>query len=143
MYLQDTAKHVILRGHYGIYNELDDSALATDSAFAIEYSQGDSLYIHADTLKLITIVDSTKLKLNKILEQPAAIEALELTDSIGTASLPLDSIAQIAEEVQTQSEAIIADITDEEVVIPGDSIESKPPTCQNHRPLILYPNDSA
>lgn len=58
MFLQDTAKHVILRGHYGYYDELSDFALATDSAFAIEYSQGDSLFIHADTLKLIAIRDT-------------------------------------------------------------------------------------
>ena len=58
MLLQDTLKKVILRGHYGYYDELNDFALATDSAFAIEYSQGDSLFIHADTLKLIGIADT-------------------------------------------------------------------------------------
>lgn len=54
MFLQDTTKKVILRGHYGYYNELEDWALATDSAFCIEYSQGDSLYLHGDTLRLET-----------------------------------------------------------------------------------------
>lgn len=53
MFLQDTAKKVILCGHYGYYNELTEYALATDSAYSIEYSQGDSLYLHADTLKLV------------------------------------------------------------------------------------------
>lgn len=55
MFLQDTTKHVILRGHYGYYDEKTNYAMATDSAFCIEYSQPDTLYIHADTLKLITI----------------------------------------------------------------------------------------
>lgn len=54
MFLQDTLKKAILQGHYGFYNEKDDSALATDSAFCIEYSQGDSLYLHADTLRILT-----------------------------------------------------------------------------------------
>lgn len=54
MILHDTLKKVILRGHYGFYNELTDYAMATDSAWCIEYSQGDSLYLHGDTLKLQT-----------------------------------------------------------------------------------------
>lgn len=54
MFLQDTTKKAILRGHYGFYNEFDDSAFATDSAFCIEYSQGDSLYLHGDTLRIET-----------------------------------------------------------------------------------------
>lgn len=62
MFLQDTTKHVILMGNYGYYDERNDYAMATDSAICIEYSQKDSLYIHADTLKLITIIDSTNLK---------------------------------------------------------------------------------
>jgi len=54
MFLQDTVKKVILKGNYGYYNEKTEFALATDSACAIEYSQKDSLYIHADTLKMTT-----------------------------------------------------------------------------------------
>lgn len=54
MFLQDTLKKVILKGHYGLYNELTNYAMATDSALAIEYSQVDSLFLHADTLELIT-----------------------------------------------------------------------------------------
>lgn len=54
MFLQDTAKKIILRGHYGYYDDKIDFALATDSAYCIEYSQGDSLYLHADTLMIQT-----------------------------------------------------------------------------------------
>lgn len=54
MFLQDTIKKIILRGHYGFYEQSIDYAMATDSAFCIEYSQPDSLYLHADTLKLQT-----------------------------------------------------------------------------------------
>lgn len=54
MHLQDTAKKVILQGNYGSYDEKTEFALATDSAFAIEYSQKDSLFIHGDTLTMHT-----------------------------------------------------------------------------------------
>ena len=43
-----------LTGDYTYYNELADSAYATRRAIAIDYSQGDSMFIHGDTLRLIT-----------------------------------------------------------------------------------------
>ena len=44
----------MLRSNYVYYHELADSAFATNRALAIEYSQGDSLYVHGDTLMLTT-----------------------------------------------------------------------------------------
>ncbi len=58
MSLQDTARHVTLEGEYGFYDEKTQYAFATDSARFLEYSQGDTLYLHADTLRMTT-VDST------------------------------------------------------------------------------------
>ncbi|MPL83685.1 LPS-assembly protein LptD [bioreactor metagenome] len=58
VFLQDTTQNVMLLGNYAYYNEKDGSALATDSAQFIEFSQKDSLFLHADTLRMITI-DST------------------------------------------------------------------------------------
>lgn len=55
MFLQDTTKRVILTGHYGFFDGSKDYAYATDSASAIEYSQGDSLYLHADILEMIKL----------------------------------------------------------------------------------------
>ena len=43
-----------LTGDYTYYNELEDSAYATRRAIAIDYSQGDSMFIHGDTLRLLT-----------------------------------------------------------------------------------------
>ena len=43
-----------LTGNYGEYYEHTGFALCTDSAVAIDYSQGDSLYMHADTFKVVT-----------------------------------------------------------------------------------------
>ena len=43
-----------LTGDYTYYNELADSAYATRRAIAIDYSQGDSMFIHGDTLRLLT-----------------------------------------------------------------------------------------
>lgn len=52
--LNDTVNRNMLTGNYCFYNELTDCAVATDRAVAIDYRQGDSLYMHADTLRLVT-----------------------------------------------------------------------------------------
>ena len=52
--MDDYANKMRLTGDYVYYNELSDSAYATRRAIAIDYSQGDSMFIHGDTLRLIT-----------------------------------------------------------------------------------------
>ncbi len=52
--MTDTVNKNMLTGDYCFYNELTDSAFATKRAVAIDYSQGDSLYMHADTLMMVT-----------------------------------------------------------------------------------------
>lgn len=55
MFLRDTLHKVILEGQYGYYNERTEYAFATDSARFMEYSQGDTLFLHADTLEMATL----------------------------------------------------------------------------------------
>lgn len=62
IFLQDTAHKIILEGEYGFYNDKEDYAFATNQARCMEYSQGDTLYMHADTFEMITI-DSTAREL--------------------------------------------------------------------------------
>jgi len=59
MVLNDTLRKIIIMGNYGYYDEQTNFAFATDSAQMIEYSQRDSLFLHADTLLMKTI-DSTR-----------------------------------------------------------------------------------
>ncbi|MDR0430259.1 MAG: hypothetical protein LBH58_07270 [Tannerellaceae bacterium] len=56
--IKDTANQVTLEGQYGYYNEDTEFAFVTDSARFLEYSQGDTLFLHADTL-FMTTLDST------------------------------------------------------------------------------------
>lgn len=52
---EDFENKNILTGDFGTYNELTGEALATKKALARDYSQGtDTLYVHADTLRLYT-----------------------------------------------------------------------------------------
>lgn len=50
----DTINKNMLTGNYCYYNQLTAYAFATDEAMATDYSQGDSLFIHADTLQMFT-----------------------------------------------------------------------------------------
>ena len=52
--MTDTINKNLLTGNYCYYDERLQNAFATDRAVAIDYSQGDSLYIHGDTLRLNT-----------------------------------------------------------------------------------------
>ena len=52
--MNDTVNRNMLTGDYCFYNELTGNALATDRAVAVDYSQGDSLFMHGDTLRLVT-----------------------------------------------------------------------------------------
>ena len=54
MYLEDKERKNILRGNYGFYNDQTEYGLATDSAFVVDYSQSDSLFLHSDTLIMYT-----------------------------------------------------------------------------------------
>lgn len=58
----DTINKNMLTGDYCYYNELTKYAIATQKAVAVDYSQGDSLFMHADTLQMYTFnlnTDST------------------------------------------------------------------------------------
>lgn len=52
--MNDTVNKNMLTGGYCYYNELTGYAFATQRAVAIDYSQGDSLFMHGDSLKLYT-----------------------------------------------------------------------------------------
>lgn len=54
MVMTDTVNKNMMTGDYGFYNEKTKYAFATRKAVAIDYSQGDSLFLHADTLMLKT-----------------------------------------------------------------------------------------
>ncbi|MDR0835848.1 MAG: hypothetical protein LBN11_04620 [Tannerella sp.] len=61
IFLIDTVQNMTLTGNIGYYEEITEYAFVTDSACALEYSQGDTLFLHGDTLQLITIDSTSRL----------------------------------------------------------------------------------
>jgi len=61
--IEDFKNQMIVRGNRIVYNDQQQKALATDSAHFVLYSEQDSLYLHADTLKSVpdTIPDEKRI----------------------------------------------------------------------------------
>lgn len=62
MILTDSARQSAICGNYGYYDELRDSAFVTGRAVAKEYSKGDTLFLHGDTINAyLDLSDSTRV----------------------------------------------------------------------------------
>lgn len=63
MVVDDTLRMMQMHGHYGFYNEQREESFATDSALMIDYSQPDTLYLHADTLESLKLNNTKRVLL--------------------------------------------------------------------------------
>ena len=54
----DTANSIIVKGDYAWYFKMPERFMVTDSAMFIQVSRNDSLFLHADTIKAVTLSDS-------------------------------------------------------------------------------------
>lgn len=61
----DTVQHILMKGNYAEYYEKQGKTMITNKAMLIQNIDGDSLYLHADTLK--GFFDTTKAGTGKIL----------------------------------------------------------------------------
>lgn len=57
MVMTDSVKKTTLKGDYGFYNELTDSAFVTGRALGMEYSGQDTLYMHGDTIRAFRVIN--------------------------------------------------------------------------------------
>lgn len=58
MALIDSARQSTLKGDYGFYDEFIDSAFVTGRALAMEYSRGDTLYMHGKYITSVVRTDT-------------------------------------------------------------------------------------
>ena len=57
--IRNYADKLDVDGEYAYFSQENDSAVITGNALAIEYSAGDSLYIHADTFRLLSFFNES------------------------------------------------------------------------------------
>lgn len=69
--ITDSARQTTLRGAYGYYNRLVDSAFVTGRALAMEYSRGDTLYMHGRYIKSILDIDTIRTTVTDTIAPPA------------------------------------------------------------------------
>ena len=72
VFFNDTVNKTQFKGDYVYYSENDGYGYATHRATAIDYSQGDTLYAHADTLKMLTYNIETDSVYRKVFGYPHA-----------------------------------------------------------------------
>lgn len=74
--INDFSDHIDVQGDYAFYDRNRDSAIVSGNALAIEYSEKDSLFLHADTFKLRSVQkDST---LNRIMMAYNKVKAFRI-----------------------------------------------------------------
>lgn len=74
MALVDSAKQSTLQGDYGYYDQNIDSAYVTGRALAMEYSQGDTLYLHGREIFSFRNIDTIRHQEDTIAMKPAYVE---------------------------------------------------------------------
>ena len=62
MQVKDTLKKIAIEGNIGYYDQLNSYAFATDSARILEFSQGDTLFAHADSVIMLKDSLTNRLK---------------------------------------------------------------------------------
>lgn len=101
--IQDIENSIIVTGNKVQYNDLTKIAWATDSAMLIQYSETDSLYLHADLLR--TMPDTTtsrkivlpkkissKIVINPIASDTLTVKALR-ADTLVSKTIASDTLA--------------------------------------------------
>lgn len=61
MILTDSAHKAEVRGNYGFYDEFRDSSFVTDSAMLVEYSKGDTLWLHGRYIESFLTFDTVQV----------------------------------------------------------------------------------
>jgi len=63
--MEDFENRMIVKGNRVFFNEIKKTATVTDSAMYIQYSKQDSLFLHADTLRVLPDTSAVDAKLVK------------------------------------------------------------------------------
>jgi lipopolysaccharide export system protein LptA len=56
--IEDSTNNLFIMGNYALYNKQPEKYFVTDKAMFVQVSNGDSLFLHADTLTAVTVPDS-------------------------------------------------------------------------------------
>ena len=94
MSLVDSVKQSTLKGDYGFYNDKIDSAYVTGHAVAMEYSRGDTLYMHGRYITSVLRLDTVRTRIPQTADSVPSADSVQSNQSIQSHpdSLSTDSI---------------------------------------------------
>ncbi len=111
-----------LTGNYVYYCERNDSAYATDDAMVTDYSQGDSLYLHGDTLRMTTFHFGT--------------------DSVYRLVQAYHKVRMYRDDVQAVCDSLVMNTRDSIITLHYDPIIWNGPQQVLGEKIVIYLNDS-
>ena len=114
VWLTDTAENVTIVGNYGIYYEHPQHSMFTDSAVFIQVSEGDTMFLHGDSLKYKTVVD-TLHPVKHMAVSDSIPEIYKITDTL---LIQKDTVIYRLDSVITDSVWVIDTLE----IIPEDSL---------------------
>jgi lipopolysaccharide export system protein LptA len=135
--LEDFENRIIVRGNMVQYNDLTKIASSTDSAVLIQYSEQDSLYLHADILE--TMPDTIKAK--KTGTDKIKASSKKLSENLAKTDTTASSPALKTPELETLlADTLATDSLKNQLVTPEivatDSIPAD--TAKNARLVLAY-----
>lgn len=113
--LEDIENKIIVEGNRIEYNDITKIALATDSAMLIQYSETDSLFLHAEIIRTLPDTAVSK-KTTPVKKLPAKITSNPVVPDT------LNSVVQ-ASEILTKNELRTDTLTAGQ--LPGDTLSAK------------------
>lgn len=113
MELNDTVNKSKLKGEYGFYNELTDSAFVTGKALAVDYSSADSLSLHGDTIKAFRVITITRVPAPS---DPGTDSKVSIPIDTTLVTVPVDTIPTPADTTFSEIDSLTA------VIAPADTV---------------------
>lgn len=118
--MTDTTRKAILTGDRGVYFETADSARVWGRALAREYSQGDTLYLHGDTIRTWRVIS--------LPPAPDTLGAAPKEIPLDSVEIPLDSVDAVDGSEGIIYEDVVSVVTDSlPAVSAPDSVEAAAP----------------
>ncbi len=59
MVLTDSVRSMSIKGNYGFYDQLKDSSFISGKALLMEYSEGDTLFLHGETIRSFILLEDS------------------------------------------------------------------------------------
>lgn len=120
MVLVDSAKQATLSGNYGYYDDRIDSAFVTGRALAMEYSQGDTLYMHGRYITMVQRIDTIRTAIEKPAADSTAAENTSADSTVAETTVA-ETTTTVAENVDVDSATVDKPLPEPEYTVAQDT----------------------